>query len=260
MPTEATSQRWPWRWRRTFMPRSTNTATRRGLGIFLPAVLLVSGCHGRDQWLADICSQESGLYSGTEQRVVPHTRIESESVLLDEYFAMEQQGPIITWMRRRGFATVEVWKKPAFTAVDSPIDRVDRYSLGAPGPDCLPGSAIDSDTAQALGLGETRCVRLERDVAPKARYLFAMQSMRQPRTLQDRLVGLEAYSGQYALFDRESGKILDTIPHAAISGTRGMFSQRSNSCDRYSEKRSLLLLLKSPSDHRSWLQATQLDD
>lgn len=223
-------------------------------------VLFVTGCQNREQWLAEICSQQSGLYVGTGQRVLSHARIESESVLLDEYFAMEQQGPIITWMRQRGFATIEVWKKPAPAAVDSPIDRVDRYSLDSRGPDCLPERAIDPDTAQALGLGQTRCVRLERDVAPKARYLFARQFTRQPRSLHDRLVGLETFSGQYALYDRTARKTLHTIQHAALSGTRGMFSQRSNSCDRHAEKRSLLLVLKSPSDHRSWWEAVQFDD
>lgn len=260
MRTDATSKHWPWLWCRTLMARSVNAGARRALGIVFPMLLLVSGCQSRDQWLAEICGQESGLYVGTGQRVLSHARIGSENVLLDEYFAMEQQGPIITWMRQRGFTTVEVWKKPASTAVDSPIDRVDRYSLGQRAPDCLPESAIDPETAQALGLGETRCVRLERDVAPKARYLFATQSTRQPRTLRDRLAGLEAHSGHYALYDRDAGKTLNTIQHAAISGTRGMFSQRSNSCDRYTEKRSLLLLLKSPGDQRTWLQATQLND
>jgi hypothetical protein len=260
MPSETASEPSLWRWHRTPISQWLNTGTQRIVCTLVATLLLATGCHSRDQWLADICGQESGLYVGTGQRVISHTRIESESVLLDEYFAMEQQGPIITWMRHRGFATVEVWKKPASAAVDSPIDRVDRYSLGSRGPDCLPEQAVDSETAQALGLGETRCVRLERDVAPKARYLFAMQATQQPRTLNDRLAGLQAFSGHYALFDREAGKTLHTIGHAALSGTRGMFSRRSDSCDRYPEKRSLLLLLKSPGDHRSWWEAAQLDD
>jgi hypothetical protein len=260
MPSETASKRSLGRWRRAPKWQWINTGTQRIPCIVVATMLFATGCQNREQWLAEICGQESGLYVGTAQRVLPHVRIESESVLLDEYFAMEQQGPIITWMRHRGFATVEVWKKPASAAVDSPIDRVDRYSIGSRGPDCLPRRAIDPETAQALGLGETRCMRLERDVAPKARYLFAMQSMQHPRTLHDRLAGLQAASGHYALLDRETGKTLHAIQHAALSGTRGMFSKRSDSCDRSTEKRSLLLLLKSPGDHRSWWEAVQFDD
>jgi hypothetical protein len=218
----------------------------------LLAVLGASGCRSRESWLTEICDRESGFEHGPGWKITSHARIPSESVMLDLHFAGNGQGPIITWMAERGFQQVEVWERAAREPLMVPVSRVERYSIGPIGEDCLPTEKIGGpQMSERLGLGVNRCVRHEVGVAPRARYLLALESNEEPPSLTDRFIGQRAVRQRFALIDREHGQVIAAINSGAISGTRGMFSPRGNSCDRGIEVQAMSQLLQAPSDRRS---------
>lgn len=221
--------------------------------VLMMAALCTSGCGGREGWLADICDRESGFERGSGRKNVAHARIPSESVMLDQHFASNGQGPIMTWMAERGFYQVEVWERAAREPLMLPVTRVDRYSIGPINADCLSTEKIGGPLiAEHLGLDSNRCVRRETGVAPSARYLLALESKEEAPTLMDHAIGQRAARQTYALIDRERDQVVAKIDSGAISGTRGMFSPRGNTCARSDEVQAMSLLLQSPGDRRSW--------
>jgi hypothetical protein len=204
------------------------------------AVLSASGCQSRESWLAEICDRESGFEHGPGRKITSHARIPSESVMLDLHFAGNGQGPIITWMAERGFQQVEVWERAAREPLMVPVSRVDRYSIGPIGGDCLPTEKIGgAQISERLGLDVNHCVRHEVGVAPRARYLLALESNEEPPSLTDRFIGQRAVRQRFALIDREYGRVIAATESGAITGTRGMFSPRGNSCDRGTEVQAM---------------------
>lgn len=233
----------------------------RALVVFavLAAASCASGCAGRETWLSDICDQESGFEHGPGRRIEHHARIPADSVMLDPHFASNGQGPVVTWMAERGFARVEVWQRSARDPLLTPVARVERYSIGPIAANCLPTDRIGgAQIAEKLGLNAQSCVRHEPEVAPSARYLLALHSAEEPPSLKDRVIGQRATRIRYALIDREQGKIVAKIDSGAISGTRGMFSPRGDSCDRGVEVGAMSQLLQSPGDRRSWWEVVPI--
>jgi hypothetical protein len=228
-------------------------ATLSGYGCIALLSVSMAGCGSREGWLSDICAQQSGFEFDRGQVTALQKRIRTDRVVLDPYFSENGRGPVYDWIGERGFLVVEVWNKPSAAPVVMPVDRVDRYSLGPIDANCLPPERVnDPEIAQKLGLGTERCIRYESGVRPSARYVLAMQSTREPRNLSDRIAGVEASRQRYALVDREGG-VIGEVPWATFSGTRGMFSQRGNSCARSAEVRAMILKLQPPGDERpSW--------
>ncbi len=222
-------------------------------------MLMFAGCQNRESWLQEICAIESGFEYSTGP-MKTHRRIPTDTVMLDDSLDLvATRGPVLTWMADSGFQVVEIRHKKTEHPVTTPVTTVDRYSIAEPAVDCFADARIDEKAIASLDLGENRCIRLERNVAPLARYLFSYQVTREPRTLQDRVLGQEAIRTRYVLLDRMNGRVIASIEGAAFSGTRGMFSPRGNSCDRSHEKEMMKALLQSPSDRRNWFEVLQLD-
>lgn len=229
------------------------------LSALLAATVVTGGCADRETWLSEICDQESGFERGTGRLVRYHARIPADSVMLDLHFAGNGQGPVITWMAERGFARVEVWQRAARDPLTAPVTRVERYSIGPIGTDCMPMERIGGEEIAAkLGLSADTCVHREPEAAPSARYLLALHSAEEPASLKDRLIGQRAARHRYALIDRTRGDIVASIDSGVIYGTRGMFSPRSNSCDRGVEVSAMSQLLQPPGDRRSWWEVVPI--
>lgn len=231
------------------------TELRRRIAIPLALMFAIcaSGCSGREAWLMEICDQESGFERGTGQVLRHHTRIPTDSVMIDPHFAGNGQGPVITWMAERGFTRVEIWERASNAPLLAPVSRVQRYSIGPVTAHCIPMDRPGwPEVAAKLGLNANTCVRHETDAAPSARYALALHSAEETPTLIDRLIGQRAARHRYALIDRDQGKTIASIDSGAIYGTRGMFSPRGNSCDRGAEVSAMSQLLQAPSDRRPW--------
>lgn len=216
------------------------------------AVLVLSGCESRESWMQEICARESGLEQNAARPLLDVDRIETDRVMLDAAMGIgNDRGPIYTWMSERGFSVVEIWHKPITADTTSPVAAVDRYSLGPPDALCVTGYRFDEATTASLGLGPARCVRLEKNVAPTARYLIASQSQSVTRTIGDRINGYQPFIGQFDLVDRETRTRLYTIERAGYSGT--WLGPRGNACDTFAEVATMKLVLRSPRDNRTWL-------